>query len=181
MTTIIEYKPLSFIIDNPTMIKMILNYSIEKDSDLFVAIQRLKKIPLQIWDDNIRYNLIITNGSIIGFTLELKRDDKKESGRYFCMHSIYIIPEQRNKGYCKNVLELYSKTSGCIIADNVMTEIILKLQDKENPDEYLYILHPSPNKDNSRNFYTKSHPMSQCLMLMSTFMNFMNFRKRIIK
>ena len=65
MTTIIEYKPLSFIIDNPTMIKMILNYSIEKDSDLFVAIQRLKKIPLQ-WDDNIRYNLIITNGSIIG-------------------------------------------------------------------------------------------------------------------
>ena len=148
---------------------MILNYSIEKSSDIFLGIMKLRKRiqPLEYWDKYIKYSLIIKKrtGRIIGFTMELKRDDKKD----FCMHSIYIIPEQRNKGYCKKILELYSKTSGCIIADDVMTEIILKLEDKENPDEYLYILHPRPNKDGSRNFYTKQHPMVQCLMLIDAY------------
>jgi len=185
MTTIeLKYKQLSDIIDNSYLIKMILNYSIEKSSDIFLGIMKLRKRiqPLEYWDKYIKYSLIIkkTTGRRIGFIMELKRDDKKE----FCMHSIYIIPDQRKKGYCNQVLEIYSKTSGCIIADEIMTKIISKLQDKEKSNEYLYLLHPRPNKDGSRNFYTKSHPvydkfMNLCNLIHIIKMEMMNEKSEL--
>ena len=179
MTTIeLKYKQLSDIIDNSYLIKMILNYSIEKSSDIFLGIMKLRKRiqPLEYWDKYIKYSLIIkkTTGRRIGFIMELKRDDKKE----FCMHSIYIIPDQRKKGYCNQVLEIYSKTSGCIIADEIMTKIISKLQDKEKSNEYLYLLHPRPNKDGSRNFYTKFHPVYDKFMNLCNLIHNLNYHKR---
>lgn len=173
MTTIeLKHKQLSDIIDNSCLIKMILNYSIEKSSDIFLGIMKLRKRiqPLEYWDKYIKYSLIIKKrtGRKIGFIMELKRDDKKE----FCMHSIYIIPEQRKKGYCNQVLEIYSKTSGCIIADEIMTKII------EKSDEYL--LHPRPNKDGSRNFYTKSHPVYDKFMNLCNLMhNLKNYQSNL--
>lgn len=153
MTTIeLKYKQLKDIIDNDYIVKMILNYSIETKSDLFIATIQLRKKreTLTHWDKYVSYSLIVkkTSSRIIGFMLELKKDKCTFAG--FVMHSIYIIPEQRKKGYCKQILEIYSKTDRSIIADNVMTEIILKLKN-------LYNLFPRPNKDGSRNFHTRTH------------------------
>lgn len=158
MTTIeLKSKPLKDIIDNQYVIKMILNYSVEKQSDLFLGLMKIRKkiMPLEFCDKYIRYSLIVKKSSSrrIGFILELKEDDNPNYT--FNMHSIYIIPEERKKGYCNQVLELYSKYQSMIIADALMTKIILKLQDKT--DECLYILNPRMNKDGSRKFHTKTH------------------------
>jgi hypothetical protein len=164
MSNQIQIKLLSYddIFDNEYIMKMILNFSIETSRKMFIAITLFKKSynkanhKKQLLDsiNKTPISIIIHSNDIIGFFYEKEFEQTDIEDMILSLDSIYIEPKFRNKGYCKAFLIEYSKKPRIILADNVISKIIVSLIDYEKPiNEWYY--YPNFDGKNMKIFINK--------------------------
>ena len=141
--------------DSKYIMKMILNFSIEKSSDLFKVLNTIKEFALNDKDkmyqlnDAMPFSVLTHNNQIVGFIVEKEFEHSQVDITVLCLDYIYIAPQFRNKGFCNAFLIEYSKLPRMIIADLTINKKLIKLVDHNKPiDEWYYY----PNFDTSNIF-----------------------------
>jgi len=132
MDITINYKNAVDFMDNKHVMKMILNCAIENNSDVFNGVMMFKKIKkYDAFDKYFKFALICKGKAkkTIGFILEKTYFEKPII--VWTMDTIYIIPDERMKGYCYQTLLQYSKLQRAVIANSVISATILKINMRE--------------------------------------------------
>jgi len=172
----ISIKPISYKrVYNDNFIKrMILQYSIECDTLDYKLLIHTNKIitendgNYEKMDIHIPFSLLLHNDTIIGYIIEKEFNQTNIKDVIMALNNVFILPEHRNKGYCKEFLYLYSKLPRMIIASHTISKILTKILDYELTEkeyeiydcsfipnfstEDLIVFH---NKDNTTNWSTQ--------------------------
>jgi len=151
----IKTKSYADVYNNKYIMKMILNFSIEKSNELFRAITMFKDVALNDEEKMKKLNadmplsVLTHENQIVGFIVEKEFTQTQTKDQIFCLDYVYVAPEFRNKGFCKAFLIKYSELPRMIIANDTINKKLVKLIDPSKPmDEWYYY----PNIDSSNQF-----------------------------
>ena len=148
----------SKVINNVEYMKMVLDFSIETNTNHFKILTTIKKMfkrgckdVINSIDDKVPFYIIKSSTKrVVGFFLEQKELIHDELPEMYFISVIYIKKEERFKGYCKTILTNYSKYDKGIIADEIIDRILLKLCP-------LYYPRGRKNKDGTITWISTSH------------------------
>jgi len=124
----LQETPINEFFNNEIYMKMLLEYCIETKRDTYKTICSMKqnKIIYEMISKKIHFHLIIADKlkNIVGFIME-EYKLIHENVSVLGLDIIYIIPSQRNKGICSNLLLEYSNKERVITASNRISKLYL--------------------------------------------------------
>lgn len=130
----LSIKKLSYskIYSNKSICKMILLHNIECNYDLYRNIIKYKDsiVNNNKLDIIMPFSILSRDNTIIGFIVE-KEFNQISDDIILALDIVYILPEYRNHGYCKEFLIEYSKQPRIVIANKIISNKIIKIIQEE--------------------------------------------------